>query len=107
LPENDLWRLLTVKHEELRKMALNRKSVKKEFDRLEPEYALVSRMLAAREKAGMTQADVAKRMGTKTPAIARLERSLITGDHSPSVFTLRKYAEAVNCRLEIKLASGK
>ncbi|MBN1759628.1 MAG: helix-turn-helix transcriptional regulator [Chitinispirillaceae bacterium] len=96
-----------MRHEELRKKALNKKSVKKEFDRLEPEYALVSRMLAARKKAGMTQADVAKRMGTKTPSIARLERSLITGNHSPSVYTLRKYAEAVNCRLDIKLASGK
>jgi transcriptional regulator with XRE-family HTH domain len=64
-------------------------------------------MLAARKKAGLTQADVAERMGTKTPAIARLERSLITGDHSPSIFTLRKYAEAVNCHLDIKLASGK
>jgi len=96
-----------MKHEELRKKALNKKSVKEEFSRLEPEYALVSRMLSAREKAGMTQADVAKRMGTKTPAIARLERSLITGLHSPSVSTLRKYAEAVNCRLDIKLASVK
>jgi len=80
---------------------------KEEFDRLEPEYTLVSRMLAARKKAGMTQADVAKRMGTKTPAVARLERSLITGNHSPSIFKLGKYAEAVNCRLDSKLASGK
>ena len=96
-----------MKHEELRAKALIKKSVKKEFDRLEPEYTLVRRMLFARKKAGMTQADVAKRMGTKTPAIARLERSLITGNHSPSIITLRKYAEAVNCRLDIKLASGK
>jgi transcriptional regulator with XRE-family HTH domain len=66
---------------------------KEEFDRLEPEYASVSRMLAARKKAGMTQADRAKRMGTETPAIVRLERSLITGNHSPSIFTLGKYAE--------------
>jgi transcriptional regulator with XRE-family HTH domain len=96
-----------MKHEELRQKALSKKNVKKEFDLLEPEYALVRRMLAARKKAGLTQADVAERMGTKTPAITRLERSLITGDHSPSIFTLRKYAEAVNCHLDIKLASGK
>jgi transcriptional regulator with XRE-family HTH domain len=94
-------------HDELRIKALSKKKVEKEFNRLEPEYALVRRMLTARKKAGMTQADVAKRMGTKTPSIARLERSLITGNHSPSVFTLRKYAEAVNCRLDIKLAAGK
>lgn len=96
-----------MKHEELRQKALSHTNVKKEFDLLEPEYALVRRMLAARKKAGLTQADVAERMGTKTPAIARLERSLITGNHSPSIFTLRKYAEAVNCHLDIKLTSGK
>lgn len=96
-----------MKHVELRQKALSNKNVKKEFDLLEPEYALVRCMLAARKKAGLTQADFAERMGTKTPAIARLERSLITGNHSPSIFTLRKYAEAVNCHLDIKLASGK
>lgn len=62
-------------------------------------------MLAAREKAGLTQADVAMRRGTKTPSVTRLERSLITGSHSPSIVTIRKYAEAVNCRLEIKIAA--
>jgi hypothetical protein len=58
-----------MKHEELRQKALSNKNVKKEFNFLEPEYALVRRMLAARKKAGLTQADVAQRMGTKTPAI--------------------------------------
>ena len=96
-----------MKHEELREKALSKTRVKKEFEHLESEYALVDRMLAARKRAGLTQADVAKRMGTKTPAIARLERSLITGNHSPSIFTLRKYAEAVNCRLDIKLSASK
>jgi predicted transcriptional regulator len=94
-------------HDELRKIALLKKTVATEFRRLEPEYALVRRMLAARQKAGMTQSDVAKRMGTKTPAIARLERSLITGNHSPSISTLRKYAVAVNCYLDIKLTACK
>lgn len=94
-------------HEELRAKALNRASVQKEYVALGPEYLLVRRMLSARKKAGMTQADVAKRMGTKTPSIARLERSLITGNHSPSVITLRKYAEAVNCRLDIRLSAAK
>lgn len=60
-------------------------------------------MVQARQDAGLSQAQVAKRMGTKPPAIARLESSLSSGKHSPSLATLRKYAEAVGCHLEIRL----
>jgi len=59
-------------------------------------------MLKARNDAGLSQADVAARMGTKPPAITRLESSLTSGRHSPSIATLKKYAEAVGCHLEIK-----
>ena len=94
-------------HEMLRKKALNRPSVKKEYDELAPEFSLLRRMLKAREKAGLSQADVAEKMGTKAPAVARLERSLTTGMHSPSIQTLRKYAKAVKCRLDIRLVASK
>jgi transcriptional regulator with XRE-family HTH domain len=60
-------------------------------------------MLLARENSGLSQAEIASRMGTKAPAITRLEASLTSGKHSPSLATLKKYAEAVNCHLEIKL----
>ena len=42
-------------------------------------------------------------MGTQTPAVARLEAGGGSRRHSPSVATLRKYAQAVGCRLEIRL----
>jgi transcriptional regulator with XRE-family HTH domain len=51
----------------------------------------------------LTQAEVAARMGTKTPAVARLEAGGGGKRHSPSVATLRRYAQAVGCRLEIHL----
>ena len=60
-------------------------------------------MLLARENSGLSQAEIASRMGTKAPAITRLESSLTSGKHSPSLATLKKYAEAVDCHLEIKL----
>jgi transcriptional regulator with XRE-family HTH domain len=60
-------------------------------------------MLLARQKAGLSQAQLAKRMGTKPPAITRLESSLTSGKHSPSIATIKKYAEAVGCHLEIRL----
>jgi len=75
----------------------------REYDALEPEFTLLDTLLAARKRAGLTQADVADRMGTKTPAIARLEAGGGSKQHSPSITTLRKYAEAVGCELEVRL----
>ena len=64
-------------------------------------------MLQARQAAGLTQAQIAERMGTKPPAVTRLEASLSSGKHSPSLATLRKYAEAVGCRLEVRLVRAR
>jgi len=89
-------------HSQLKKEALKNKAVKEEYDKLKPEYGLLREMLKARNDAGLSQADVADRMGTKPPAITRLESSLTSGKHSPSIATLKKYAEAVGCHLEIK-----
>jgi transcriptional regulator with XRE-family HTH domain len=60
-------------------------------------------LLRARKEAGLTQAEVAERMGTKTSAVARLEAGGGSQKHSPSIATLEKYAEAVGHRLEIRL----
>jgi transcriptional regulator with XRE-family HTH domain len=93
-------------HEELKAKAFLNPIVKAEYDALEPEFALLREMLIARVNAGMSQAEIANRMGTKAPAITRLESSLTSGKHSPSLATLKKYAEAVNCHIEIKLISN-
>jgi transcriptional regulator with XRE-family HTH domain len=74
-----------------------------EYDALEEQFTLFDTLLKARYEAGLTQADVAERMGTKTSAIARLEAGGGRQKHSPSLATLRKYAAAVGCRIEIKL----
>ena len=75
---------------------------KAEYDRLNvEEFALLDEMLAARHAAGLTQAQVAERMGTKAPAVARLESALASGKHSPSLATLRKYAAALGKRVEL------
>ena len=90
-------------HAELKRTALQDDAVRGEYETLAPEFSLLREMLKARKEAGLSQADVAQRMGTKAPAVTRLESSLTNGRHSPSVETLRKYAEAVGCRLEIHL----
>ncbi|MCD6152125.1 MAG: helix-turn-helix transcriptional regulator [Deltaproteobacteria bacterium] len=91
-----------MKHPELKEVALKRKGVNVEYQSLEPEFTLLRAMLSARQKSGLTQAQIAERMGTKSPAITRLESSLTSGKHSPSLATIKKYAEAVGYHLEIK-----
>lgn len=90
-------------HKELKNKALKKIAVRKEYDKLEPEFSLLKEMLRARKKAGLSQAQIAERMGTKSPAITRLESSLSSGKHSPSLTTIKKYAEALDCRIEIKI----
>ena len=54
----------------------------------------------ARARAGLTQDAVAERMGTTKSTISRLEAA---GKHSPSLSTLKRYAQAVGCELQITL----
>jgi len=91
-------------HEQLVKAMLKNPEVKAEAERLNrEEFALLDQILAARKSAGFSQADVAERMGTHAPAIARMESSLATGKHSPSLNTLRRYAQALGKRVELHL----
>ena len=90
-------------HKNLKDKALRKAAVRKEYDKLEPEFTLLREMLRARNEAGLSQAQVAEKMGTKSPAITRLESSLSSGKHSPSLATIKKYLEALDCRLEIKI----
>lgn len=87
-------------HEAFLKKASKRKGFKKAYEDLEEEYTLTREMLAARSKFGLTQEAVAERMGTTKSAVSRLESA---GKHAPSLTTLKKYAQAVGCRLEIRL----
>jgi len=90
-------------HKELKARALERDDVKTEYESLGEEFALLDEFLKARAAAGITQAEVAKRIGTTQSAVARLESG--KGKHSPSLATLQKYARALGCRLELKLIS--
>ena len=88
-------------HKELKARALKRADVKSEYDQLDKEFSFLDEFLKARSSAGITQAEVAERIGTTQSAIARLESG--SGKHSPSLATLQKYAHALGCRLELRL----
>ena len=88
-------------HKELKSRALERDDVRAEYDRLDEEFAFLDEFLKARAAAGMSQAEVAERMGTTQSAVARMESG--RGRHSPSLSTLRKYARALGYRVDLRL----
>jgi DNA-binding XRE family transcriptional regulator len=73
-----------------------------EYQRLAPEFALARELVRARTKARMTQAQVARRMGTTQSVVARIE----SGQNVPNLKTLEKYARAVGRRIEVKLVAA-
>jgi ribosome-binding protein aMBF1 (putative translation factor) len=92
-------------HDQVVRKLMQRPGVRAEVERIEREESvLLDALLKARRDAGLTQADVAERMGTQAPAVARLERALATGKHSPSVNTLRRYLKACGKRLVLGVA---
>lgn len=91
-------------HDEMLKGWMKDAAFRKAVLRIErEELALLDALLTARDAAGLTQAQIARRMGTKPPAISRLLSSLTSDKQSPSVATLRKYAAACGKKLEIRL----
>jgi DNA-binding XRE family transcriptional regulator len=74
---------------------------------IQEEFAALDALLEARRQVGLTQEQVAMRMGVSQPALARVEASLGSRKHSPSLATLRKYATAVGCKLQIRLVHEK
>lgn len=81
--------------------ALARPGVKQAYDDISEEFAFLDEVLKARVDAGLTQAEVARRIGTTQSAIARLESSALK--HSPTLATLRRYAEALGYSLQVRL----
>ena len=77
----------------------------KAYDALDDEFAALAALLKARTAAGLTQADVASRMGVSQPVVARIEASLGKKDHSPSLNTLRRYADACGMKLVIQMVA--
>lgn len=81
----------------LKRELLKDMDVAKEYEVLKPQYQLISELIEARKKRGITQAELAKKIGTKQTAIARIE----SGRSNPTVFFLEKIANALNSKLTI------
>ena len=87
-------------HAAFLKKARKRRGFRAAYKALAIEYAVANEMLAARARAGLSQEAVASRMGTSKSTVSRLESA---GKHAPSLTSLKKYAKAVGCDIEIRL----
>lgn len=82
---------------ELHKKWMREPKYRKAYDALEEEFALASAVMDVRNRAGLTQQELARKMGTTQPVVARLE----SGRIRPSLRTLERLAEATGSRLLI------
>ncbi|MGH8428330.1 MAG: helix-turn-helix domain-containing protein [Gammaproteobacteria bacterium] len=76
---------------------------RKEYEALAEEFALAAAVIEARSRAGLTQKELARKMGTTQPVIARLE----SGRTAPSMRTLKRLAKATGSHLSIRLESDR
>ena len=82
----------------LHKRWLKEPGYKKAYEALEPEFDLAHKLIEARVKSGLSQEELAARMGTSQSSIARME----SGTAWPSMRTLARFAKATSCELKIE-----
>ena len=93
---------MTLSFDDLKTRLLANPEVKAEYDALAPEFEIAVELLRARLRAGLSQAELAARMGTGQSTIARLE----SGQSLPSAKTLLRLAAATGSRLHLKLSAA-
>lgn len=84
---------------DLKAQMLANPAIAAEYEAQAEEFAAARELIAARARAGLTQSEVAQRMGTTQSAVARLEG----GKAAPSIRSLQRYAQAIGCRLALRL----
>ena len=93
---------MTISLQELKARLLANPEVKRDYDALAPEFEFSAELLLARLRAGLSQAELAERMGTSQSSIARLE----SGQTLPSTKTLLRFAEATGSKVQLRLLAA-
>jgi len=81
--------------------ALQNQEVKEEYERLAPIFEIKKQLIKARLEKGLTQEEIAQKMGTSKSNISRLES--LNNTYTPNLMTLINYANALNTKLHINL----
>jgi phage-related protein/DNA-binding XRE family transcriptional regulator len=93
---------MTIPFDRLKARLLANPKVKAEYDALAPEFEIAAELIKARVRAGLSQAQLAARMGTSQSTIARLE----SGQTLPSTKTLLRYAKATGSKFHVRLSAA-
>ncbi|HEV2383225.1 MAG TPA: helix-turn-helix transcriptional regulator [Terriglobia bacterium] len=93
---------MTIPFEEFKARLLANPKVRAEYDALAPEFEISAELIRARRRAGLSQAELAVRMGTSQSAIARLE----SGQTLPSTKTLLRFAKATGSKVHLRLSAA-
>ena len=93
---------MTIPYEVFKARMLANPDVKREYDALAPAFEIAAELLRARKRTGLSQAELAARMGTSQSAIARME----SGEALPSTKTLIRFAEATGSKIKLQLLAA-
>lgn len=83
----------------LKREMLDDAATRTEYNAMADEFAIARELIAARARAGLSQGEVAKRMGTTQSVVARLE----SGKRPPSMRTVERFAQAVGGHLVFRI----
>ena len=89
----------SISFDEMKRDLLKDNEFKTEYEKLKPRYEAIEQIIRARKEQNMTQAELAKRVGTQKSNISRLE----SGNYNPSLDFLTKVSEALGKSLNIQL----
>src|ERR1700719_3462489 len=93
---------MTIPFEKIKARLLANPKVKAEYDALAPEFEISTELVKARLRAGLSQAELAQRMGTSQSTIARLE----SGQTLPSTKTILRFAKATGSKFHVRLLAA-
>jgi predicted transcriptional regulator len=93
---------MTIPFEQIKARLLANPAVKAEYDALAPELEISAELVKARVRAGLSQSQLATRMGTSQSTIARLESGLTL----PSTKTLLRFARATGSKIHVRLLAA-
>jgi ribosome-binding protein aMBF1 (putative translation factor) len=93
---------MTIPFEVIKARLLTNPKVRAEYEALAPEFEISAELVKARKRAGLSQAQLATRMGTSQSTIARLE----SGQTLPSTKTLLRFAKATGSKVHVRLLAA-
>jgi len=85
-------------YDEFEAELLEKPEIRKEYEALKPKYDMIRVLIKRRSKLGMSQTELARRIGTRQPAISRLEK----GDYNTTLSTLFRVTEALGLDISLK-----